>query len=82
MLEKAPSLVLVTIRASTYHKEYAFGPSLAAATLNCLFEHPVGHVRIGGPSLSPMGSALSILLFPNDYLMLIAVNVSIGGMEL
>jgi hypothetical protein len=42
MLKKAPSFVLASLRASTYRNEYAFGPSLAAAALDDLFEHPAG----------------------------------------
>jgi hypothetical protein len=40
MLKKSASSVLASFRPSTYPRGYACGPSLAAALLNGLFEHP------------------------------------------
>jgi len=40
MLKKPASGVLASLRPSTYPQGYAFGPSLAAALLDSLFEHP------------------------------------------
>jgi hypothetical protein len=42
MLKKPASGVLASFRSSTYLRGYAFGPSLAAALLEELFEHPAG----------------------------------------
>jgi hypothetical protein len=46
MLKKPASGVLASFRSSTYPRGYASGPSLAAALLNGLFEHPE-HFDIG-----------------------------------
>jgi hypothetical protein len=46
MLKKSVSVVLASFRPSTYPRGYAFGPSLAAALLNGLFEHPAGFYYI------------------------------------
>jgi hypothetical protein len=43
MLKKSASFVLAALRGSTYHEEYAFASSLAAAALDSLFEHPEGY---------------------------------------
>jgi len=40
MLKKSASFVLASFRPSTYPRGYASGPSLAAALLDELFEHP------------------------------------------
>jgi hypothetical protein len=40
MLKKSASSVLASFRSSTYPRGYASGPSLAAALLDGLFEHP------------------------------------------
>jgi hypothetical protein len=40
MLKKSASSVLASFRPSTYPRGYASGPSLAAALLDSLFEHP------------------------------------------
>jgi hypothetical protein len=40
MLKQAASSVLASFRPSTYPRGYAFGPSLAAALLDGLFERP------------------------------------------
>jgi hypothetical protein len=40
MLKKSASGVLASFRPSTYPRGYASGPSLAAALLDSLFEHP------------------------------------------
>src|SRR2546423_5044320 len=40
MLKKPTSFVLASFRPSTYPRGYAYGPSLAAALLDELFEHP------------------------------------------
>ena len=40
MLKKSASSVLASFRPSTYPIGYASGPSLAAALLDSLFEHP------------------------------------------
>jgi hypothetical protein len=42
MLKKSSSFVLAPLRGSTYGKKYACASSLAAASLEGLFEHPVG----------------------------------------
>ena len=42
MLKKPASGVLASFRPSTYPRGYAFGPPLAAALLDGLFEHPAG----------------------------------------
>ena len=42
MLKKSASSVLASSRPSTYPRGYNFGPSLAAALLDGLFEHPAG----------------------------------------
>ena len=42
MLKKPASFVLASFRSSTYPRGYASGPSLAAALLDELFEHPAG----------------------------------------
>ena len=42
MLKKSASFVLASFRSSTYPRGYASGPSLAAALLDGLFEHPAG----------------------------------------
>jgi hypothetical protein len=42
MLKKSASSVLASFRPSTYPRGYACGPSLAAALLDGLFEHPAG----------------------------------------
>jgi hypothetical protein len=41
MLKQSSSIVLASFRPSTYPRGYAFGPSLAAALLDELFEHSV-----------------------------------------
>lgn len=41
MLKKASSIVLSRSFPSTYQKKYASGPSLPAALLESLFEHPI-----------------------------------------
>jgi hypothetical protein len=41
MLKKVSSVVLASLRGSTYGAEYAFASSLVAALLESLFEHPV-----------------------------------------
>ena len=46
MLKKTASGVLASFRSSTYPRGYASGPSLAAALLDGLFEHPEGYVDI------------------------------------
>ena len=46
LLKKSASVVLASFRPSTYPRGYAFGPSLAAALLNGLFEHPAGRSYI------------------------------------
>ncbi len=46
MLKKSPSVVLASFRPSTYPRGYASGPSLAAALLDELFEHPAGLYRL------------------------------------
>jgi hypothetical protein len=46
MPKKSASVVLATLRSSTYQKEYAFASSLAAALLDSLFEHPVGCLNV------------------------------------
>jgi hypothetical protein len=40
MLKQSASRVLASFRPSTYPRGYASGPSLAAALLDSLFEHP------------------------------------------
>jgi hypothetical protein len=40
MLKQPASIVLTSFRSSTYPRGYASGPSLAAALLDGLFEHP------------------------------------------
>jgi hypothetical protein len=40
MLKKSASFVLASFRPSTYPRGYACSPSLAAALLDGLFEHP------------------------------------------
>jgi hypothetical protein len=40
MVKKAASFVLASLRPSTYRKKVRLGPSLAAAALNGLFDHP------------------------------------------
>jgi hypothetical protein len=40
MLKKTASGVLASFKPSTYPRGYASGPSLAAALLDGLFEHP------------------------------------------
>jgi hypothetical protein len=42
MLKKPASFVLASFRSSTYSRGYASGPSLAAALLDGIFEHPAG----------------------------------------
>jgi hypothetical protein len=42
VLKKSPSSVLASLSASTYGKEYGFGPPLTAALLDGLFDHPAG----------------------------------------
>jgi len=42
MLKTSASGVLASFRPSTYPRGYASGPSLAAALLDELFEHPAG----------------------------------------
>ena len=42
MLKKPVSIVLASFRPSTYPRGYVYGPSLAAALLDGLFEHPAG----------------------------------------
>ena len=42
MLKKSASLVLASLRGSTYGTEHASPSSLAAAALDGLFEHPAG----------------------------------------
>ncbi len=42
MLKKSASFVLAALGGSTYRTEYAFASSLAAATLDGLFDHPAG----------------------------------------
>jgi hypothetical protein len=42
MLKKPASIVLASFRSSAYPRGYASGPSLAAALLDGLFEHPAG----------------------------------------
>ena len=42
MLKKPASFVLTSFRSSTYPRGYASRPSLAAALLGGLFEHPAG----------------------------------------
>jgi hypothetical protein len=43
MLKKPASVVLASFRPSTYPRGYGLGPSLAAALLDSLFEHPAGY---------------------------------------
>jgi hypothetical protein len=45
MLKKSASLVLESLRGSTDSKEYASPPSLAAAALDGLFDHPAAHLN-------------------------------------
>jgi hypothetical protein len=40
MLKRSASVVLASLRGSTYGAKYAFASSLAAALLDGLFEHP------------------------------------------
>jgi hypothetical protein len=40
MLKKPLSVVLASLRGSTYNTKYGFASSLAAVLLNGLFEHP------------------------------------------
>jgi hypothetical protein len=40
MLKKTANCVLASLKPSTYPRGYASGPSLAAALLDGLFEHP------------------------------------------
>jgi len=40
MLKQSASVVLASLRGSTYGTEYAFASSLVAALLDGLFEHP------------------------------------------
>jgi hypothetical protein len=42
MFKEAASVVLASFRPSTYPRGYASGSSLAAALLDCSFEHPAG----------------------------------------
>jgi hypothetical protein len=43
MLKKPASFVLASLMASTHRKTVRLGPSLAAAALDSLFEHPAGY---------------------------------------
>jgi hypothetical protein len=43
MLKKAASFVLASLGLSTYRKKVRFEPSLAAAALDDLFDHPLGY---------------------------------------
>jgi hypothetical protein len=54
MLKKAASFVLAALRGSTYRKEYAFAPSLAAAAPDGLFDHPAGWVL--SENFAPIGT--------------------------
>ncbi len=40
------SIVLASLRGSTYDTEYAFTSSLAAAALDGHFEHPAGYPEL------------------------------------
>jgi len=42
MLKKAASFVLASLKSSTYRAEVRLGLSLAVASLDNLFEHPLG----------------------------------------
>jgi len=42
LLKKPVSVVLASFRPSTYHRGYAFVPSLTAALLSGVFEQPTG----------------------------------------
>ena len=53
MLKKSASGVLASFRPSTYPRGYAFGPSLAAALLDELFEHPAGSYPVV-PTCGPL----------------------------
>jgi hypothetical protein len=57
MLKKSASFVLASLGLSTYRKEVRLDPSLAAASLNGLFDHPVESDRKGvlTPYLSHAG---------------------------
>ena len=44
MLKKSASIVLASLRSSTYPRGYASGSSLVAALLDGHFEHPAGRV--------------------------------------
>jgi hypothetical protein len=46
MLKKPASGVLASFRSSTYPRGYASGPSLAAALLDGLFEHPGRRTKV------------------------------------
>jgi hypothetical protein len=55
MVKKSASFVLTALEGSTYGTEYAFASSLAAASLDGLFDHPASVNRHFGPAGIPKG---------------------------
>ena len=64
MLKKTASSVLASFRPSTYPK-VRLGPSLAAALLDGLFEHPAGVLRFYPRRTDYRCSLMPKLFFPD-----------------
>jgi hypothetical protein len=67
MLKKSASVVLASFRSSTYPRGYASGPSLAAALLDELFEHPVGDFLLLSQTHRPSMLSDDETGFPQPY---------------